>query len=228
VALVPTVLLIRHAQASFGTADYDLLSERGHAQTKALVTGLERRGIHADRVVSGGLRRQLETASPCATALGLEVDVDERWDEYGDRDVLEHHGDVPAGLEQRPGDAALSSREFQEILNRALLAWIAAGADSPSSETWAQFQARVSGALGDVAAGLGRGQTALVFSSGGVIAALSAALMELPPQALVAFNHVSINTGITKLVVGRGGTTLVSANEHAHLEEADPGLITYR
>ena len=68
-ALVPTVLLIRHAQASFGTADYDLLSERGHAQTKELVTGLERRGIHADRVVSGGLRRQLETAAPCATAL---------------------------------------------------------------------------------------------------------------------------------------------------------------
>ena len=97
-----------------------------------------------------------------------------------------------------------------------------------SRETWAQFHARVTGALNHLAGSLGKGQTALVFSSGGVIAALSASLMELPPQALVAFNHVSINTGITKLVVGRGGTTLVSANEHAHLEEADAGLVTYR
>ena len=225
---MPSILLIRHAQASFGTADYDLLSERGRAQTEALIAGLDRRGIQAQRVVSGGLRRQLDTAGPCAAALGHDVEIDERWDEYEDRDILGHHADVPAGLELRPGDAQLSSREFQDILNRALLDWIAAGADGPSDETWPQFHARVTDALRDLAASLDQGQTALVFSSGGAIAALSAWLMEVPPQALIAFNHVSINTGITKLVVGRGGITLVSSNEHAHLEESEAGLVTYR
>lgn len=44
-----------------------------------------RRGIVADRVMSGGLRRQLDTAAPYAAALGLEVSVDDRWDEYDDR-----------------------------------------------------------------------------------------------------------------------------------------------
>ena len=225
---MPSILLIRHAQASFGTADYDQLSELGHAQTEALVAGLARRGIQADRVISGGLRRQRDTAAPCAAAAGVELEIDERWDEYVDRDILGHHSEVAAGLEQQPGDAPLSSREFQEILNRALRAWVSAGPDGAADETWPGFEARVSAALDDVAGGLGKGRTALVISSGGVIAALSARLMGLPPESLVAFNHVSINTGITKLVVGRGGTTLVSANEHAHLDEAGGSLVTYR
>jgi broad specificity phosphatase PhoE len=205
-----------------------VLSPRGHEQAAALLDGLRRRSIRGDRVICGTLRRQRDTASPCADAFGVELEVDERWDEYVDRDILEHHAQVPAGLERRPGDEPLSSREFQEILNEALRAWIAAGESGPSAEPWTRFQARVSGALADVAAQLDTGQSALVFSSGGVIAALSAGLLGLPPEALVAFNHVSINTGITKLTVGRGGTTLISSNEHAHLEEVDRALISYR
>ncbi len=228
VAAIPSIVLIRHAQGSFGTADYDVLSERGHAQTAALVSGLARRSIHGQRAISGALRRQRDTASPCASAWGVELEIDERWDEYVDRDILEHHADVPAGLERRPGDEPLDSRQFQEILNGGLRAWIGAGTDSPAAEPWPRFQARVTAALGELAADLGRGETALVVSSGGVIAALTASLLGLPAEALIAFNHVSINTGITKLTVGRGGVTLVSSNEHAHLEEADRALISYR
>ena len=205
-----------------------MLSERGHEQTAALVAGLKRRGIRPARVISGSLSRQRDTASPCAAAAGVEVEIDPHWDEYEDRDILAHHGSVAAGLERHAGDPPLSSRELQEILNQALESWIAAGAASPSRERAPQFMARVTAALDELAAGLGRGQTALVVSSGGVIAALSASLLHLPPQALIAFNHVSINTGITKITVGRGGTTLISSNEHAHLEEAGEGLVTYR
>jgi broad specificity phosphatase PhoE len=220
--------LIRHAQASFGQEDYDVLSERGPDQVAALVAGLRRRGITADRVVSGALRRQRDTAAPCAAALGLEVSVDERWNEYDDRDILPHYASVHAGLDRRQSDDTLSSREFQQILNGALRGWITAGPDCPCREPWPHFLGRLTTALDELSAGLGRGQTALVLSSGGAIAALTTALLGLPPEALIAFNHVSINTGITKLTVGRGGTTLISSNEHAHLEEADPSLITYR
>jgi len=227
---MPTILLVRHAQASFGSADYDVLSELGRAQVGALVAGLDRRGIALDRVVSGSLRRQRDTADPCAAAAGLDVDVDERFDEYDDADVLTHHSTSLVRLERHPGDdtPTLSSREFQEVLNAGLRGWVAAGADSPCRQPWPRFQEHVTAALRDVADGLGQGETALVVSSSGVIAALSAALLGLPPDAFIAFNHVSVNTGITKLVVGRGGTTLVSYNEQAHLEEAGAPLITYR
>ncbi len=225
---IPTILLIRHAQASFGAADYDVLSERGHQQAAALVDGLRRRRIAADRVISGGLRRQQDTAAQCAAALGLQVAVDRRFDEYDDRDVLTHHARVSAGLEHHPGDRALSSRDFQGILNGALRKWIETGADGPSRQPWPQFLDRLEAALADVATGLGKGQTALVVSSGGAIAALATTLLRLPAESLIAFNHVSVNTGISKLAVGRGGTTLVSFNEHAHLDEAGGSLITYR
>ena len=67
---MPIVLLIRHAQASFGTADYDVLSERGHAQVEALHRALTRRGIVADRVVTGSLRRQRDTGRPWSQGAG--------------------------------------------------------------------------------------------------------------------------------------------------------------
>jgi broad specificity phosphatase PhoE len=225
---MPSVLLIRHAQASFGAADYDVLSETGQHQVRALITGLQRRGVRATRVVCGDLRRQRDTAAPCAEAMGAALAVDGRWNEYADRDVLAHHASVPAGLERQEGDAPLSSREFQEILNEALSAWIEASERSPCSETWPAFRARLEGALRDLAGDLGKGETAVAVSSGGAIAAICAQLMELPPQALIAFNHVSINTAICKLAVGRGGVTLVSINEHAHLDEVDGSLVTYR
>jgi broad specificity phosphatase PhoE len=82
--------------------------------------------------------------------------------------------------------------------------------------------------MDDVTCELERGQTALVVSSGGAIAAITAALLGVPPNALIAFNHVSVNTAITKLVVGRGRTTLISSNEHAHVEEVDASLMGYR
>ena len=220
--------MIRHAQASFGTADYDVLSKRGHEQVGALVAGLQRRGIAADRVTSGALRRQRDTAAPCAAALGLGVTVDDRWNEYDDRDILTHYSSVPAGLERHPGDDALSSEEFQQILNHSLRQWIAAGSASPCREPWPRFLERLIAAMDDVTCDLERGQTALVISSGGAIAAITVALLGLPPNALIAFNHVSVNTGITKLVVGRSGTTLISSNEHAHVEETDAALISYR
>ncbi len=225
---MPSILLIRHAQASFGTEDYDVLSEHGHTQVRALVAGLEARGVRAARVVSGGLRRQRDTAGPLAAAMGVEVEIDPRWDEYSDRDILGHHAAVPAGLEHHAGDVALTSREFQNILDGALRAWIDAGGSSPCAETWPAFRERVTGALRDLAGSLGKGQTGLAVSSGGAIAALSAGLMALPPDALTTLNHVSINASITKLAVGRGGVTVVSINEHGHLEGEDDSLVTYR
>jgi broad specificity phosphatase PhoE len=184
--------------------------------------------VWPDRVVCGDLRRQRDTAVPCAAAAGVEVEIDSRWNEYEDRDILTHHGTIPAGLERHAGDASLTSREFQEILNEALRGWVMAGASSACSERWPEFIDRATAALGDVASGLERGQTAIVVSSGGVIAALSASLLALAPEALIAFNHVSINTGISKITIGRGGMTLISTNEHAHLEEAGGALISYR
>ena len=53
--------LVRHAQASFGTDDYDRLSELGHRQSRWLGQWFADRDIVFDRVVTGSLRRHRET-----------------------------------------------------------------------------------------------------------------------------------------------------------------------
>src|SRR4051794_24244666 len=184
---MPTALLIRHAQASFGAADYDVLSELGHRQVEALVAAFERRGIGADRVVSGSSRRQRDTARHWAAVTGEGARVDPRWDEYDDGNVLTHYSSTSARVERRPGDAspAMSSREFQVLLDDALRGWFADGAASPSPQTFPAFLERATAAFADLTAELASGETALAFTSSGVIAALAAWLIG-QPAAFVA------------------------------------------
>lgn len=224
---MPTVLLIRHAQASFGASSYDLLSERGRRQTAVLAQCLGRRRVGADRVVSGALCRQSDTARASTKP---RPSIDARWNEYDADLVLAHHSTSTARLE-RAEDAAgpvLTPAEFQAALDEALQRWVEAGSASDCPETWPQFLTRVDDALDDVIGPLGRGQTALVFTSGGVIAALAASLIGAPSEAFVLLNRVAVNTAITKIAIGRRGRTLISYNDHSHLEEADPSLVTYR
>lgn len=223
---MPSVLLVRHGQASFGGENYDVLSDTGHRQAAAVAAELQGRGARVDRLVCGDLARQRDTAAPLAAWLGVEADVDPRWNEYRTEDLLEHHSDTAARESAVEGAPPISSRDFQGLLEKALLDWIGAGAGGPADEPYPAFAGRAEAALRDVAGGLGSGETAVVCTSGGVLAALSVALLGLPPQAFVAFNRVTINGAITKVAHGRSGTTLVSFNEHAHLERRD--LLTYR
>jgi broad specificity phosphatase PhoE len=227
---VPTVLLVRHAQASFGGADYDVLSERGVAQAAALAGDLARRGISIERVVSGSLARQRDTAEPIAAAAGCSVAVDPRWNEYDTDEILDQHSDSPLRPHRSPDseEPAFSTRQFQEVLEGALRSWIEAGADGSTREAWPEFQARVADALAAVTARLEGGGTALVCTSGGVLAAVCVALVRTAPSALLEFNRVAVNTGVTKLILGRRGTTLVSFNDHSHLESPGNSLVTYR
>jgi broad specificity phosphatase PhoE len=224
---VPTVLLARHGQASFGAEDYDVLSPAGVRQAEVLAAALARRGIVPTRLVSGSLRRQRETAAPFAAE--AELQIDERWDEYDANEVLSHHADTSLRLDGPGGidGGEVTTKAFQAMLEPALAGWIEAGEDSPSASPWPAFSAAGSGALSELGAELGRGETALVFTSGGVIAAVCAAMLGAP-ESFLPINRVLANSSVTKLVVGSTGTNLISFNDHSHLEEVDRALVTYR
>ena len=223
---MPTLLLIRHGQASFGAADYDVLSPVGAQQAGVVAASLD--GV--DRVISGTLGRQRGTAKPIADAAGCALELDGRWDEYDADAILEHHSDSDVRQDRPPGSDAppVSTREFQQILEGALHGWIGAGEASPCALRWPAFAERVTGALHELGGQLRSGETAVVVTSGGVLAAVCVELLGVPAPAFVAFNRVTVNAAVTRVVFGRSGATLVSFNEHAHLLAGGAGLLTYR
>ena len=212
---MPVLLLVRHGQASFGADDYDVLSDLGREQSAVIGAELQRRQLRSPVVVTGTLRRQQDTA---ALALpGTAPTVDGRLDEYDHLGLLETYPAPDAD------GAELSSRGVQPLLDHALGAWIA-----DEAGTWPAFADGAVAAVRDVASSLAKDTDAVVVTSGGVIAAVTSALLGLGASAVVALNRVTANGAVTKVVAGRGGLSVVSFNDHAHFEGPHRALLTYR
>jgi broad specificity phosphatase PhoE len=219
------VLLVRHGQASWGADDYDVLSGTGWEQSRLLGRALAARGVTPTMVVHGTMRRHRETAEAAAEALDSPVPVvDPGWDEFDHLGML---AALPAPVEDR----ALSRAEFQSWFEAATDRWTG-GEHDDYEESFDTFSARVSEALRRTAEAAGSG-TALVLTSGGPMSWATASLLgaELDQPGRVRLwrrlNPVCVNSGVTKVVTGSRGLTLVSFNEHTHLENT-PDLLTYR
>jgi len=220
------LLLVRHGQASWGSADYDVLSETGWEQSRLLGRSLAVRGIAPDVVVSGGMRRHRETAEACLGALGgvaVDTESDRGWDEFDHVAMLAAHPEPFEGREP-------TKQEFQAWFEKATDRWTGGAHDADYAESFAAFADRVTAALRRTAERAGSG-TALVFSSGGPIAWAAASLLAEDREVAGALwrrlNPVCVNSGVTRLVTGRRGLTLVTFNGHAHLDGVED-VLTYR
>jgi broad specificity phosphatase PhoE len=218
VTRVGVILLVRHGQASFGSADYDVLSPSGERQARRLGAALAARGIRPASVISGSMRRQRASAAALAEEAGwsLEVSVDAAWDEF------ELSGLVPptsAGQQPRDREA------YQDALEAGMHRWAGTVGAPLTGESFAAFAARAESALRTAAEQLPRGATTLVVTSAGVIGWLAASLLGAGAEQWIRLNRVCVNTGVTTLIAGRRGISLVAFNEHSHLS---PREITYR
>jgi broad specificity phosphatase PhoE len=214
--------LVRHGQASLGRADYDQLSELGCKQARLVGERLAQADVNMARIVSGSLRRQRETAIEAVAPLGLDtmqIVTDQRLDEYDHVSVLAGH---PSAASFESAVDPDSRRALQSALDIALQRWVT-GAGS-YAESHDDFVWRVHDVLTHLTAK--RGAT-VAITSGGVIAVTCARMLGLPIDQWTDLVRVLVNTGITKIVSGRSGASLVSFNDHAHLEP-DRSMITYR
>ena len=225
---MPTVLLVRHGQASFGAADYDVLSELGRRQAEIVATSLAARGYRPARLFTGTLRRQQETADAFRALGAPDLEVEPRWDEFDPDDVLTHHSDSALRLQADGAGETLTNRGFQAALEPALAEWVAHAERSPTSQTWPQFSGAGPAALEELVTELGSGETAVVITSGGAIAAVIGVLLGAPAEVFAALNRILVNAGVTKLAIGSTGVNVVSFNDHSHLEAVDRELVTYR
>lgn len=230
---MPSLLLVRHGQASFGADEYDVLSDLGRRQAAALGARLAPLGPVA-LLACGRLARQADTADVLADVLDVGRRVeDARLDEYGHEALLvaaRGAGALEGVAARLEAAGADRSRVFQELLEVALRRWVEQGdhADEGEAETWPAFVARGSAAARDLLGRLGPSETGVAVTSGGVIAAVCARALGLDAEGWLRLNRVLANGSVTRLVRGRRGTTLVTVNDHAHLEAPGAGLLSYR
>lgn len=196
------LLLVRHAQAAFDEDDYDHLSPLGERQAQALAgwwsSAAPARPL---RVVGGGLRRHRQTAAPLLAALGAEWSEHAGLAEFDHREIFYRlRPDLldPAALarwKREPGDHA---SRFSATWQAALARWMDATHAGDYREPWPRFRARCLAALAELAASLGEGQTLLVFTSSGPIAAALASAWQGGDASFAAIQDCLWNAGISE------------------------------
>jgi len=218
------ILLVRHGQASWGSDDYDVLSPTGEKQSRVLGEALAARDVAPDLLVRGSLKRHRQTAEHAIAGAGwgAEVVEDADWDEFDHVQMLSMHPSAYGEGEE------MSRAQFQQWFEEATLRWISGEYDEEYDESFTAFGRRVDAAVRRLVERLQRNQTAVVFTSGGPISWVATSLLGGGADIWTQLNPVTVNSSVTKVVVGRRGQTLVSFNEHTHLETAGDGFITYR
>jgi broad specificity phosphatase PhoE len=127
----------------------------------------------------------------------------------------------------------MPATRLAELFDQAMQRWHGGNNDQDYIESWPQFNDRAQQALEQVRAqvaslGLSRDSTVLVFTSGGVIAAITAQLLKQGSQTAYQLNKSLVNTGVTSVTFKDQSTRLMSLNEYSHLFSDGNSFVTWR
>jgi broad specificity phosphatase PhoE len=236
------VYLIRHGQASFGSDDYDRLSELGQRQAGVLGEHIRAAGLAFDAVICGELKRQRDTAEGIRTALGPrapELQVDSDFNECDYAGVIRAYlprfmaevGD-PRGLAEAE---IFRDRKLFELAFRFMIkCWMDhVPHDQEGLEDWRSFCNRVGVAINGLIARHGPRGRLLVVTSGGTIGAALRSVLGLSNKRTLSLIWTIYNASVTQLYYGRTrrheDALLLGFNNISHLEHAGGrALVTFR
>jgi broad specificity phosphatase PhoE len=210
------LLLIRHAQASFGSDNYDQLSQLGYQQAKWLGEHFSDKELHPDKLIGGTLLRHKQTANEIikSSHKPLEFQQDDCWNEFEFKEI------ITAYLEQHPNEQPQTkdSKQFFSILKRSMKAWSQDELRYHHGESWLSFEERVSSALSDLHKQAGKDEVVWLVTSGGVISMLMKQVLAVNNEIAIDLNFQIRNTSITDIVLTKAGKALSGFNHVPHLE----------
>lgn len=223
--------LIRHGQASFGSDNYDQLSELGHRQATVLGQRLRERGIHFDYAFSGTMLRHAQTAQNCLTAMESELRpyALPGLNEYDHEEVFARHLPHLADKGERARFLAASgnpAKTFQLEFEKAVRRWRSTDFDHEYSESWLGFRQRCVAALQEMRNH--RARSIAVFTSGGPIATITGHVLGLGDDQIVELNWAIINCSVTCLLFNEHKISLRYFNDFSHFDCGDKSLLTHR
>ncbi|WP_233270296.1 histidine phosphatase family protein [Chachezhania sediminis] len=212
------LLVVRHGQASFGTDNYDKLSELGHEQARLTGEALRGAGWIPDRTITGTLVRQKETLE--SMGFGGAAEEHSGLNEYDFHDILNARfgGDVPH-------DVRKDRKTHYQTLRDTILEWQEGGIGT-AAESWLDFSGRVEAARKFAVDTDAR--RVLVVSSGGVIGQLVASAVGAPNPIMMTLNLQAKNTGMTKFIFNKSVFYLHEFNATPQFATAEKAkLLTY-
>jgi broad specificity phosphatase PhoE len=252
-----TILLARHGQASFGQENYDQLSELGGIQAQMLGQHYATTQRRIDAIFTGSLVRQQDSARHFWDSYQSSVTVDNdseapifsainindpdsyilpQFDEFDHQDVFVKSDpafSTQASIAAEIAKADVPMAHLAELFDKAMQRWHGGDYDQDYIESWSQFNERAGQALEQIRVqatklNLDRDSTALVFTSGGVIAAITSQLLQQGSQTAYQLNKTLVNTGVTSITLKEQNSRLLSFNEYSHLFAEGKRFVTWR
>jgi broad specificity phosphatase PhoE len=218
-----TLYLVRHGQASFGSEDYDRLSELGARQCERLGEWFRARGVRFDGMITGTLKRHTQSHEALARGLGVAAEALAMpgLNEYDSEAVVRAIHPQPLARPKSKDDV----RQHFRLLREGLIAWMEGRSQPQGMPSFAAFEAGVVAALDHVRTR--HDGDVLVVSSGGPISTAVAHVLGAPPQAMVDLNLRMRNSALTEFAFTPKRHALVTFNTLPHLEGAGPDWVTH-
>ena len=224
-AAPPNARLIRHAQASWGSADYDRLSPLGETQARHLGEWLaaDAASFYAG-VIRGSLRRHAQTLQAIEAAFAAAgrvlpaAIVDPGWNEFEHEPLLRAYAAAFADDPNLASAVTGDVRAQRAVLVAAVKAWREGLLDAEVAETWSAFGARVAAARARIASA---GERVLIVTSGGPMWRCAQAALGVDDSGLARLDLALRNTGISDFRHDNPRWTMLSWNEVPHLSRVE-------
>lgn len=238
------LLLIRHAQASFFSDNYDQLSEKGFLQARLLGEHLAGERRIFDKVYAGPLRRQFQTLHTVREVY-QEAGLPFPQTELILTELSEHSGSTvmrtlmpqfktvdpifqafDPEVERAPENQI---KHFLKAFHHFLRIWAKDDlgfSHPPEIENWQEFRARVDRGMRKMMAENQTGKNIIAFSSAGAVSAsVGFALNMQDQEKVVELGGQVRNSSITEYVFEGDKINLHAFNRSPHLRDED--LITH-
>lgn len=232
------IYLFRHAQASIGKANYDVLSPKGESQAAELGKFLCKEKLVFDKVYVGNLQRQKHTQEIVTKQyknIGLNMPLPtilEGLNEHQATDAMKI--EMPKMIE----DKYLKSLKEKFMKNPEkkhsymmlgfkyfLHKWVNNEIIIEGIIPWSEFRKNSINAIKHITKDIKKGEQIAVFSSGGTISSIIGDVLKLNNELVVADLNFSVrNTSFSTLLYSNNETNLLTFNELPHLKD---DMITF-
>ena len=236
------LFLVRHAQASFLSQNYDQLSARGETQARLLGSYWAQRNVVFDRVCVGPALRHRQTAQLVCEAYrkaGRDFpspSVMDEFDEFqGDAVLSKSLPDLLANNDrirefhsalQNSRDEASKRSNFQRLFQAVISKWVDGEIALPGVESWPDFCARVNRGLTAFLGKAKKGELGVIFTSGGPVSVAVQRALHLSAQDTLKIAWMPRNCSFSEFLFSGDRFALSCFNSFPHLD--DESLLTHR